>query len=100
MKSTDVIRLPTVLDRHSVTELGVHFDHAGPSDTIIVDGSHLQRVDLTGVQLLCALVLASEGRGTSVIWLRVSKLLINSVKLLGISDILRFDEQPARGMPT
>lgn len=100
MKSTDVIRLPTVLDRHSVGEIRAHFDHAGPSDTVIVDGSHLARVDLTGVQLLCALVLACEGRGTSVIWLRVSMLLINCVKLLGISDILRFDDQPVRGVPT
>lgn len=81
-------------------EIRAHFEHAGPRDTVIVDGSHLQRVDLTGVQLLCALVLACEGRGASVIWLRVAQLLINSVKLLGISDILRFGQQPVRGMPT
>jgi ABC-type transporter Mla MlaB component len=87
----DAIRLPMVLDRANVHELAPRLEQAEPGASIVLDGSYLQRLETPGVQLLCALVLAAEGRGVLVTWIRVSAMLINYVNLLGIGDILRLD---------
>jgi ABC-type transporter Mla MlaB component len=87
----DAIRLPLVLDRDSVDELRPRIEHAAPGAAVVLDGSYLQRVETPGVQLLCALVLAAEGRGVVITWIRVSAVLINYVNLLGIGDVIRFD---------
>jgi anti-anti-sigma regulatory factor len=89
----DAIRLPKVLDRTSVHELRPRIDGAGLGASIVLDGAYLRRVETPGVQLLCALVLAAEGRGVIVTWVRVSAMLVNYVNLLGIGDIIRFDGQ-------
>lgn len=81
-----------VLDRASVHELRPRIEHADPGASVVLDGSYLQRVETQGVQLLCALVLAAEGRGVIVSWIRVSAVLINYVNLLGIGDVIRFDD--------
>ena len=90
----DAIRLPMVLDRASVQELRPRIEHAAAGTSVVLDGSYLQRVETPGVQLLCALVLAAEGRGVIVTWTRVSAVLINYVNLLGIGDVIRFDDAP------
>lgn len=41
-------------------------------------------------------LLAAEGRGVIVTWIRVSAMLINYVNLLEIGDIMRFDGARAR----
>ncbi len=87
----DAIRLPRVLDRASVDEIRPRIDQAAVGASVVLDGSYLQRVETQGVQLLCALVLAAEGRGVVVTWIRVSAMLINYVNLLGIGDVIRFD---------
>jgi|GEM_PF-4307984 len=87
----DAIRLPLVLDRASVEEVRPRLEHAAAGASIVLDGSYLQRVETPGVQLLCALVLAAEGRGVVITWIRVSAMLINYVNLLGIGDVIRFD---------
>jgi anti-anti-sigma regulatory factor len=87
----DGIRLPKVLDRISVHALRPRIESLGAGASIVLDGAYLRRVETTGVQLLCALVLAAEGRGVTVTWLRVSAMLINYVNLLGIGEIIRFD---------
>jgi len=81
-----------VLDRASVHELRPRIEQAAAGASVVLDGSYLQRVETTGVQLLCALVLAAEGRGVIVTWIRVSAVLINYVNLLGIGDVIRFDD--------
>jgi len=88
----DAIRLPVVMDRASIEELRPRFEHAGAGAALLLDGSHLERVETTGVQLLCALVLSAEGRGAAITWIRVSAMLVNYVKLLGIGEVIRFDD--------
>jgi ABC-type transporter Mla MlaB component len=88
----DAIRLPMVLELASINELRPRFEHASPGSSIVIDGAYLQRVETTGVQLLCALVLSAEGRGVSVTWIRVAAMLVNYVNLLGIGDVLRLDD--------
>jgi ABC-type transporter Mla MlaB component len=96
----DAIRLPTVLNRASVNDLRPWLEHAPGGASILLDGGYLQRVETPGVQLLCALVLAAEGRGVTVSWSRVSLTLINYVKLLGIGDVIRFDGgRPGHDLP-
>ncbi len=88
----DAIRLPKLLDLPGVHELRPRIEHASPGSTIVIDGSYLQRVETPGVQLLCALVLSAEGRGVTVSWIRVTSTLVNYVKLLGIGDVIGFDD--------
>ena len=97
-KIRDAIRLPAVLDRASVNELRPRLEHATSGTSIQLDGAYLERVETTGVQLLCALVLAAEGRGVVITWHHVSATLVNYVQLLGIGDVIRFDggRRPAR----
>jgi len=92
MAMRDAIRLPKVLDLSGVHELRPRIEHAGSGSSIVIDGSYLQRVETPGVQLLCALVLGAEGRGVTVTWTRVTATLVNYVKLLGIGDVLGFDD--------
>lgn len=87
----DAIRLPKVLDRTSVQELRPRIEEAGAGASIVLDGSYLWRIETSGVQLLCALVLAAEGRGVTVTWISVSAMLVNYVNLLGIGEIIRLD---------
>ena len=88
------IRLPVTLDRQSAGELRARIERLGGGASITIDGTELAHVETTGVQLLCALVLAAEGRGVGVSWRRVPATLVNYVKMLGIGDVLRIDGGP------
>ena len=92
----DAIRLPAVLDRAGVHELRPRLEHATAETALLLDGSHLERVETAGVQLLCALVLGAEGRGVHITWDRVPATLVNYVKLLGIGDVIRLDGRERR----
>ncbi|HET7505391.1 MAG TPA: STAS domain-containing protein [Kofleriaceae bacterium] len=89
-----MIRLPAELDRVSVAQLRARVERAGDGASITFDGSRIRYADTAGVQLLCALVLAAEGRGVTVAWLAVSPILVTYASLLGVSDVMRFEEVP------
>jgi ABC-type transporter Mla MlaB component len=91
----DAFLLPAVLDRAGIAKLGEHLEQARSGASIRLDGSQIQRVLTPGVQQLCAMVLAAEGRGANVMWTAVPPVLITYVRLLGISDVLQFH----RGIP-
>lgn len=93
--SGDVIRLPVALDQAGVTKLRALVERAGYGTSITFDGSRIRRADSAGVQLLCALVLAAEGRGVTVSWIAVSTVLLTYVSLLGVGGVMRFDGVPA-----
>jgi ABC-type transporter Mla MlaB component len=86
----DAIMLPAVLDRAGITSLGAHLEQARAGASIKLDGSLIRRVHTPGVQQLCAMVLAAEGRGATVMWTAVPPVLVTYVRLLGISDVLQF----------
>jgi anti-anti-sigma regulatory factor len=88
----DAIRLPKILDLPGVHELRPRIEHASRGSSIVIDGAYLERVETAGVQLLCALVLSAEGRGVTVTWVRATTTLVNYVKLLGIGDVIGFDD--------
>jgi len=86
----DVIMLPGELDRAAVGELRGQFERARDGSTIKIDGTDIRRVHTPGVQLLCALVLAAEGRGAVVTWTAVPPVLVTYVNLLGIGEVIHF----------
>jgi ABC-type transporter Mla MlaB component len=86
----DVIMLPAELDRPAVGELRASLERARHGSSIMLDGTQIRRVHTPGVQLLCALVLAAEGRGASVTWTAVPPVLVTYVNLLGIGDVIHF----------
>jgi ABC-type transporter Mla MlaB component len=92
--SGDIIRLPVELDRESVTQLRARVEHRGHGTSLTFDGSRIRRADSAGVNLLCALVLAAEGRGVRVSWTAVSPVLLTYVSLLGVGGVMRFDGIP------
>lgn len=90
------IVLPVEVDRASVAALRAPFERAPGGTSITLDGSRIERVETAGVQLLCALVLAAEGRGVVVVWTAVPELLVVYVGLLGIGDVIQL-ERPSHG---
>jgi ABC-type transporter Mla MlaB component len=94
-EAPDAFLLPAVLDRAGIAELGVQLAQARTGASIRLDGSQIRRVHTPGVQQLCAMVLAAEGRGATVVWTAVPPVLVTYVRLLGISDVLQFH----RGIP-
>jgi ABC-type transporter Mla MlaB component len=86
----DVIMLPVDLDRPGVGEFRASLEQARHGSSIRLDGTEIRRVHTPGVQLLCALVLAAEGRGASVTWTAVPPVLVTYVNLLGIGDVINF----------
>jgi ABC-type transporter Mla MlaB component len=91
----EAIMLPAVLDRAGIYELGIQLEQARTGASIKLDGSRIRRVHTPGVQHLCAMVLAAEGRGATIMWTAVPPVLVTYVRLLGISDVLQFH----RGIP-
>ncbi|HET9626485.1 MAG TPA: STAS domain-containing protein [Kofleriaceae bacterium] len=87
----DVITLPVELDRASLAGLRARLERAPYGTCVAFDGSRVRRADTAGVQLLCSLVLAAEGRGVVVTWLAVSAVLVTYVSLLGVGDVMRFE---------
>lgn len=86
-----MITLPVELDRPSLVGLRARLEHAPRGASVAFDGSRVRRADTAGVQLLCSLVLAAEGRGVHITWLAVSAVLVTYVSLLGVGDVMRFD---------
>ncbi|HEY0189654.1 MAG TPA: STAS domain-containing protein [Kofleriaceae bacterium] len=86
-----MITLPVELDRSSLTGLRARLEHVSRGASVAFDGSRVRRADTAGVQLLCSLVLAAEGRGVDITWLAVSAVLVTYVSLLGVGDVMRFD---------
>jgi ABC-type transporter Mla MlaB component len=82
--------VPVVLDRNAVGDIRASIDRARNGSAILLDGTLIRRVHTPGVQLLCALVLAAEGRGASVTWTAVPPVLVTYVNLLGIGDVIHF----------
>jgi ABC-type transporter Mla MlaB component len=95
MTQDEAITLPAQLDQAGVAAFGAMLEQARGGASITLDGSQVRRVHTPGVQLLCALVLAAEGRGAVVTWTSVPSILVTYVRLLGISDMLQFH----RGVP-
>ena len=90
MAMNDVIMLPVELDRSAVGEIRESLERARHGSAILLDGTQIRRVHTPGVQLLCALVLAAEGRGARVTWAAVPPVLVTYVNLLGIGDVIHF----------
>ena len=94
----DVIMLPVELDRIAVGDLRASLEGARHGSSIMLDGTLIRRVHTPGVQLLCALVLAAEGRGASVTWTAVPPVLVTYVNLLGIGDVIQFHGRVPRSL--
>ncbi len=94
----DVIMLPVDLDRPGVGEFRASLEGARHGSSIMLDGTKLRRVHTPGVQLLCALVLAAEGRGANVSWTAVPPVLVTYVNLLGIGDVINFHGRIPQGL--
>ncbi len=90
--------LPADLDRSAVAELRVRFLEALAEPTITLDGSSVQRADLAGVQLLCALMIAAERRGVALAWRVVSPALVTAVRLLGVESVVRIADVRQDGL--
>ncbi len=91
--SEDAITLPTEIDRADIAELRPRLERLLSGSSLRLDGSQIRHVHTPGVQLLCALVLAAEGRGVGVVWTSVPPMLVTYVRLLGIGDVMRFHTQ-------
>lgn len=88
--NNEAIILPTELDRTGVGELRAAFESARSGSSIELDGAKIRRIHTPGVQLLCALVLAAEGRGARITWTAVPPTLVTYINLLGIGDVIQF----------
>lgn len=82
--------LPADIDPAGVAELCERLEQATYGAMLTLDGSQVRHVHTPGVQRLCAVVLSAEGRGVLVAWKSVPAVLVTYVRLLGISDVLRF----------
>ncbi len=58
------------------------------SDTVIVDGALVERVDTAGLQLLVAFALDQARAGRSLRWSGASDLLVRSSRRLGLDTVL------------
>lgn len=90
--------LPADLDRSAVAELRPRFLEALAGPAITLDGSPVQRADVAGVQLLCALVIAAERRGVALAWSVVSPALVTAVRLLGVERVVRIADVRQDGL--
>lgn len=87
----NVIVLPFTLDVESATELRARLAVIPAGASIVFDGSRIRCVDPAGTEMLCAQVLAAEGRGVMVTWIAVSSVFVTYVNLLGFGGVMRFD---------
>jgi anti-anti-sigma regulatory factor len=87
----NIIVLPFTLDAERATMLRARIERAPPGSSLVFDGSRVRYADPAGTQLLCALVLAAEGRGVAVTWTAVSSVFVTYVNLLGFGAVMRFE---------
>jgi anti-anti-sigma regulatory factor len=67
-------------------------EHDG--DEIVIDGSQVERIDTSGLQLLIAFVKQQSLVGRSVHWAGTSDVLIRHSRRLGIDAILALPAHP------
>jgi anti-anti-sigma regulatory factor len=86
------------LDRTVAGDLHARFLEALGGASITLDGSRVERVDVAGVQLLCALMIAAGQRGVQLGWTAVSPALSTCARLLGVRDMMRLDGVRQEGL--
>lgn len=60
-------------------------------ECLALDGSDIESIDGVGLQLLASLMLEATEVSKVIVWKGVSNELVNSARLLGLSDVLGFD---------
>ena len=58
------------------------------NDEIDIDGSSVERIDGTALQLMCALFFYSKDNNLNIHWVEPSDALIRSAEILGVSQVL------------
>ncbi len=61
------------------------------ADEIVIKADNVERIDAASLQMFAALFQDSEELGVSVRWDAPSDALIQSVKILGLTDLLKVD---------
>ena len=61
-------------------------------DEVILDGSEVEQIDGTGLQLLVALMKEAVSSNTTVTWKSASDVLLDSAAQLGLIEILGLDK--------
>lgn len=61
-------------------------------DEILLDGSEIERIDGTGLQLLVALMKEAVSSNTTVTWMSTSDVLLEGAAQLGLIEILGLDK--------
>lgn len=59
------------------------------NDEIVIDGSDVERIDGTALQLLCALFIYATGNSLTLSWNKPTESLIQSADMLGVRDLLK-----------
>lgn len=65
---------------------------AGP---VQIDGEQVEAIDGAGLQLLAALVKELIGKSVEVRWTGASESLRNAASLMGLAELLRFQDHSA-----
>jgi anti-anti-sigma regulatory factor len=61
-------------------------------DEVVIDGSAVEKIDGTGLQLLVALMKQAVSSNTAISWSSASDLLLDSAAQLGLIEILGLDK--------
>jgi ABC-type transporter Mla MlaB component len=65
---------------------------AEESTAVTLDASAVERVDTATMQLLCAFARDRSARNQSIVWRGQSQALNDAVRLLGVQELLGFEE--------
>jgi anti-anti-sigma regulatory factor len=61
-------------------------------DEVVLDGSEIERIDGTGLQLLVALMKEAVSTSTAITWNSASDVLLESAAQLGLTEILGLEK--------
>lgn len=61
------------------------------SSVIIINAQEVKRLDTSAIQLICSWYTEATSKGIDVKWKNIDGVFYNSVKLLGVSNILALD---------
>lgn len=61
-------------------------------DEVVLDGSEIERIDGTGLQLLVSVMKEAVSTNTAITWKSASDVLLESAAQLGLTEILGLDK--------
>lgn len=87
VKASEVLKLASRLTIAEVSELHRSLlSRLAAGEPIMIDGSEVQELDTSVLQLLVSLWRTAAARGISVAWQDVSEALRRSASLIGVAD--------------